>query len=255
MMNVYLEGPDRAIRPVLLALPCGADELAFGPGSGAAGVTGLLARLVHDGAGEPLDLATLSISQTDRLLAALYTALYGPRAECQLRCGACPEPYEFTLDLDEIIAAQDSERPGPCDEEGCWTLPDGRRLRAPALADMGDDPATLMTRLIVAGDPALSPAMVDDWLERAAPLLSLDLDAACPHCQHHAVVRFDLAVFLAARLAGERPFLLREVHLIAARYGWDRTEIMALSRDERRTYAGLIEGERSAGLRLARRSA
>ena len=96
--------------------------------------------------------------------------------------------------------------------------------------------------------------MVGEFLERAAPVMSFDLDAPCPHCNAAELVRFDLARYLAVRLAAERPFLLRETHLIASRYGWSHGEIMALSRTDRRAYAGLIEAERASAQR-PRRSA
>ena len=73
----------------------------------------------------------LTVSDIDRLLAALYDTLYGDRAECRARCRACGDRYEFTLSLGELVAQQDAERPGAPDEDGAWTLPDGRRVRAP----------------------------------------------------------------------------------------------------------------------------
>jgi hypothetical protein len=85
--------------------------------------------------------------------------------------------------------------------------------------------------------------------------MAFDVAAPCPRCRADNETRFGLAAFLAARLAAERPFLVRETHLIASRYGWGHAEIMALSRVDRRAYATLVEGERSAGLRGVRRSA
>lgn len=80
-------------------------------------------------------------------------------------------------------------------------------------------------------------------------MMSLDIATACPECGRAQDVWFDLAAFLIRTLAGERPFLLRETHLLAARYGWSHGEIMALPRDDRRAFAALIESERSAAMR------
>jgi hypothetical protein len=231
----------------------GGDELAVSatdPGAAMA----LLGRLVRDPTGAAFELGRLDVSQADRLLAVAYDELYGDRAECRMRCAACNVGYEFVLALSALIAAQDAERPEPPGADGTWGLPDGRRVRAPLLADLAaaTSPEELIPRLIVAGDAHPDPEAVVSFLESAAPILSLDLDANCPHCGAAEVVRFDLARYLAARIVGERPFLVREAHLIASRYGWSHNEIMALTRADRRAYAGLIEAERASGQRVRR---
>lgn len=247
---------DRNPRRVVLAPLTGADEAVVDGASGPQAAIALLRRLAREADGAPLQVDALSVSQADRLLAALYGEIYDDRAECRLRCRGCGEGYEFTLLLSEVMAAQDAERPGPADLDGCWTLPDDRRVRAPTLADLASaaGPQDLLERVVVEGDPQADAQAVTDFLERAAPVLSIDLDAACPHCARSEAVRFDLAQYLAARLAGERPFLIREVHLIASRYGWSQGEIMALSRADRRAFAGLIEAERASGQRAVRRA-
>ncbi len=239
-----------------VAAACGSDEMQFGAGSGAGEAIGLLRRIVQPGDGLPSGFDSLDVSHVDRLLAAVYTLLYGDAAECRLTCAQCRTGFEFTLSLAELIRVQDAERPGPTGPDGYWTLPDGQRVRPPTLGDVAatTQGRALVERLTDAGVVS-DPDAVADWLETAAPVLSIDLDAACPNCGHVAAVRFDIAAYLAARLAGERPFLMREIHLIAARYGWSRAEILGLGRDERRAYATMIEGERAAGMRLARRSA
>jgi hypothetical protein len=256
MQVVTLDGQGGTLRTVLLAALTGADEVALADAATAGAAISLLRRLARAPDGSPLAIDALTVSQCDRLLAALYRTLYDDRAECRMRCKGCGEGYEFALELSGLMVAQDGERGEAPDADGCWGLPDGRRVRAPTLADVAaaDSPEALAARLIVAGDANQGLDAVTDLLERAAPILSLDLDAACPHCARTETVRFDLAHYLAARLAGERPFLIRETHLIAARYGWHHAEIMALSRADRRAFAGLIEAERAAGQRIARRA-
>lgn len=250
MQVTTIDGCGRPRQAVLSAVR-GADELRFGPGSGAADAIALLRRVVRQPDGSALDLDALDVSHVDRLLAALYTALYDDRAECRVVCPACRAGYEFIIELSALIAAQDADRPPPGDAAG-WTLPDGSRLQPPTLGDLAAGPEAVLARLVSGGVAADTAAA---WLERAAPLLSIDLDAACPDCGHAAPVRFDLAAYFAARLAGERAFLLRETHLIAARYGWSRAEILDMGRDERRAYAAMITAEHAAGVRLVRRSA
>ena len=220
----------------------GADEIALAAVSAAPA----LVLLEHLAAG--LDIAGLSVSQIDRALAGIYFMLYGPQAECRAICESCGEKYDFSLDLPQIIADQDAERPALPDSEGIWTLPNGARVRAPTQSDLADDPATLAARLTVEGET--DAGVVGAFLETASPVLTLDMDANCPDCGATAQMRFDLANYLTRRLAAEHPFLVRETHLIASRYGWSHSEIMALTRDDRRAYSGLIETERA---RLSRR--
>lgn len=242
MHSVDLNPPGET--PIALSLRplTGADELAL-PGTGSAAALALLGRLA-----EAADFPALTVSQSDRALAAVYRMLYGAQAECRAACESCGERYEFTLDLPQIIADQDADRPGPPDADGAWTLPGGARVRAPKHADLAGDPATLAARLTLEGEA--SAGQVGAFLENAAPVLTLDLAARCPECGEPAQVRFDLATYLTRRLAAEQPFLVRETHLIASRYGWSHAGIMGLTRDDRRTFAGLIEAERA---RLSRR--
>lgn len=231
-------------RPLLLKLRplTGADELTL-TGIGIVPALALLKRLAVE-----TEVTALTVCQADRALAQIYLMLYGPLAECRASCQLCDENYEFNLDLAQIIASQDSERPASSDIEGVWTLPGGTRVRAPTHADLADDPATLAARLILEGEA--SAEEIGSFLETASPVLTIDVDAQCPNCKAAGQLRFDLSTYLTRRLNAEHPFLVRETHLIASRYGWSHSEIMALTRDDRRAYAGLIETERA---RLSRR--
>jgi len=238
-----VDGPPLTVR---LRDVTGADEAALAPEDPGAAVA-LLSRVATLADGSTPDLPPMTVTRADRLLAEVYDMLYGPRAECRTRCTACGEGYEFTLELPALVAAQDAERPEAPAPDGSWTLPDGRRLRAPRLGDVATgDPDALLARLVIAGDATADPGAVAAFLERAAPTLTLDLDLRCAHCGAAQVVRFDLGRYLTRRLANERPFLLRETHLIASRYSWSHAEIMALPREDRRAHAGLIEAERAA---------
>jgi hypothetical protein len=228
--------PAAPLRPLT-----GRDELAL-DATAAWAALDLVARLAPD-----LDVRALDVTTADRLVAALYRRLYGDACDCRVRCAACGEAYGFELSLREVTAAQDRDRPRPDFADGSWSLSDGRRVRAPRVADLALAPDELLARLVIAG--GRGDADVLAFLERAAPTLALDLAAPCPHCGAAQDVRFDLARYLVQRLAGERPFLLREVHLIAARYGWSLAEILDLSRDDRRAFAGLIEAERATANR------
>ncbi|MEY6433870.1 hypothetical protein ABC977_15810 [Thioalkalicoccus limnaeus] len=221
----------------------GRDELTLDPGSPWAALD-MVARLAPG-----MDVQALDVTTADRLVAQLYGQLYGDVCDCRTRCVVCGEAFGFELSLRTLIEMQDRERPRPDFADGSWSWTDGRRVRAPRIADLTLTPEALLERLVISGGAC--DAAVLAFLERAAPILTLDLAARCPHCGTDQEVRFDLARYLIQRLAGERPFLLREVHLIAARYGWSFAEILDLSRDDRRALAGLIAAEPALASRRA----
>lgn len=226
---------------------CGWDEHALGDGNGA---LQLLQRVATVDDGGTLELDHLPVALIDRLVAHLYIELYGPEAECQVDCSSCHEKYEFALDLHDLMAFQDEARERP-DESGSWATIDGRRVRAPQLRDLrhANDP-DFGARFMVEGDYDADPKVVDDLLERVAPILTLDLQAVCPSCAATQAVRFNLAHYLSHRLLDDRKFLLREVHLLASTYQWSQSEILNLSQVDRRALAAMVEGERSARQRV-----
>lgn len=200
---------------------------------------------------QPGWLADLPVSLFDRLCAEIYTAEFSSRVECRSDCSECAEPFDFRFELSELLHHQDREAAAlglTPDEEGYWHLDGGLVLRPPTMADLEThaDEARLTADLVREGDPA--DERIDRTLEAGAPLLTLPVATECPHCGAAQQVGFDMARHLVASVAAERPFLIRETHLIAARYGWSHESIMALPRKDRRAYAALIESERSAAL-------
>jgi hypothetical protein len=251
-----------AHRPCVVAIPslppmafllrrlAGRDEAALDPERPGA-ATRLLAALLAGPKGGPVDLAALPVSVHDRLLAEVFRAEIGPEVTCRAGCTACGEGFEFVFGLGEVMAAQDAEaaRVGPPEADGRWPVA-GHRVRPPTLADGAEGAAPAVVAALCDAPPdAQAAPVIAGFLERAAPILALDLDAACPHCGAAQRLAFDLPRFLVRALDNDRPFLIRETHLIATRYGWSHAEIMDLPRDDRRAFATLIETERSAALR------
>ena len=233
----------------LLRRLTGQDEAALVP-ERPGEPTRLLAALLCDAGGGAVDLAALPVPVHDRLLAEVFRAEVGPRATCRAACTACAEPFEFDLVIADVIAAQDAEaaRIGPPGADGRWPVA-GRRVRVPLMGDASGEAPAVISALCDAPPDMQAVIDIAAFLEKAAPLLAFDLDASCPHCGAAQRLGFDLPRFLVRAIGNDRPFLLREIHLIAARYGWSHAEIMALPRDDRRAFAALIETERAAALR------
>jgi hypothetical protein len=250
---------------VIIDLPCIADpglylkaldgvaELLVEPGSPLV-IRHLVSRLLIDAEGRAIAYDTLPVALRDRVLAQIFIREFGPKVEAEVACGSCRDRFTFAFSLPDIMArqAQDARATGlAADEAGYWSARAGLRLRAPAFSDLARHitPAELALSLTEGGD---DPAEIERLIESVAPTLSFDIATECPHCNAAQEVGFDLAAYLVEALAAERTLLIRETHLIASRYGWGHTTIMALPRADRRAYAQLITVERSMGSSMRR---
>jgi hypothetical protein len=205
-------------------------------------------------AGDPIDFDTLSLSEFDACLAHLYTALYGSNVPCEAACEACDERYEFTLDLHQLQSQIQSGLQGFTLQDDATVLSksSGRRFRLPRICDLSNlnpkKPENWLQDFLEDGD--FDFHAFEEELELANPVLSQDIIAACPECEHENKVRFDIARYFMETLENESGFLWREVHLLAHRYGWGLDEILNLSRPIRRQLAGLVVADRT-NFRLA----
>lgn len=236
----------------------GHDEASVDATTGPVAATELIERLLVESPGPVLGRGRvwdLTVADRDRLVAELYRHCYGDRIEGRSRCRGCGEGFEVAFSLRELAAGLepgDAEGVEGPDDEGVYTLADGTRFRLPTPADeravSGLEPAAaraeLLGRCRIDESPEASAERLEAAMERLGPVLVLDLPAACPHCDAEQTVRFDVQAQLLGALAAERPWLIREVHRLALAYGWSRSEILGLSRDERRTHVRLIEADR-----------
>lgn len=236
----------------------GRDEVAIDAPNDLAAVRlldGLLVQAPGTGIG-PGRASELTISDRDRLLIALYRHYYGEPIEGSAACRACGKTFDLAFDLAELIGTferrERSLATGP-DPEGAYTMRDGRRFRLPNAEDqrsiLGLETEEAMTKLlqrcVLEGDVAADREQLEAAMAEAGPMLDLELEAECPDCGTHQKVHFDICSHLLGALASERPWLTHEVHAIATTYGWSLDEILGLSREDRRAYARLIEGDQS----------
>jgi hypothetical protein len=243
---------------------CGHDEMLIN-GAGSVEVIAFLDRLLSDAPGTtvgPGKGADLAVCDCDRLCAAIYLEYFGERVVGTAACRDCHEPFEMDFPLPSLLESLAARRPakasGP-DDQGIFTLADGRRFRLPTIGqqcrviglDPDDAAAALLKLCLVEGDPAYDTHTLEAAMEEVGGLLDLDLDAACPQCGARQAVRFDIQSYLVRTLAYERQFLHHEVHCIATAYGWACQEILGLTREDRRAFVRLIQSDRAARRRMA----
>jgi len=227
--DVILTTPVEGARLVRFRSLTGKDELALF-GCDYAAAVAWIAGMV-EGGGTTLEGAAverLTIADGDRLFAALYRTLFGEAVELRQACQTCPESFELSLDLGDILPEASAA------ERQSITLPHGTAVRTPLLGDLlaagrGED---LPTRVTVqpGGD---TPEAIAAAIAQLAPATVETIETECPHCGARQAILFDLPRFFLRCAERERDLLLRETHLLARTYGWGLAEILSLRRADR----------------------
>ena len=190
-------------------------------------------------------------TRNQRLL-ALHETLARRPLEARSTCPACGTDNEFPLPTRAIA---DLPRPQP-DAVATLTV-DGtpHTFRLPVLADLADGPSGLGGLAGLAERTCLhppAPRLTAQDLERLAagwgvldPAGSLRIQLSCAGCGRELAADADPAEFVARDFDLLVDRLLREVDLIAARYGWAEDAILALPPARRRRYLEIITESRS----------
>ena len=153
-MSPCAGGPRRAYVREL----CGRDELDANLRTPTS-ATRFAANLVVETPGAavgPADIWALTLSDRDRILAAVYSSAFGHDVESVVTCETCTQAFEVRFSLDELVKSlqdrKDLEVQGP-DADGIYALRDGRRFRLPTADDeramAGMDPARAVAELVV----------------------------------------------------------------------------------------------------------
>lgn len=211
---------------------------------------------------EPVSGAKMVAADRDKILAAVYMRAYGTNVETTTRCTRCRSAFDidFSLkDLQTSLVGSPRNNRAIRQDDGTFLLPSGHRFRLPTgedeLAVMGLPPADaakwLLGRCLVQGDPESSGDVIQDAMTDLAPMFEVELTARCPECGAAESIHFDIQSFLLTALQGEKNRLAWETHRLASAYGWSLSEILSLSRSDRRAYVALIEREMSPRRRFA----
>lgn len=175
------------------------------------------------------DPGALPAGQADRMLLSVHEAVLGSALELTIKCPECAELT--TLPLGRADVGEHAPR-------SAWRAP-GVGAREPSYCDLlaarGDADALLAACAIGTGATLEDLAAIEGSL--CGPL-----NCVCPECGAPVSVDVDLVALVLAALSQIRVELDREVHLLAAGYGWDLATIEALPDDRRRRLAAMIAG-------------
>jgi hypothetical protein len=189
-------------------------------------------------------------ARIEALLRLLAASEQASQISLSARCGRarCGGAFEFELPPAALPGAGE---PGPVQvalgHARAVTLrrPTGADLRAWRLAPAGSRAqavAAILAALVTEG--TVEPheeAAVSQALATHDPLVAFTVECACPACGASNNVEIDLEALVLARLAARQRALLREIHTLAAHYGWTEGEALAVPARRRAQYLALIE--------------
>jgi T4 bacteriophage base plate protein len=200
-------------------------------------------------------LAQLSIGQRDGLLLTLREWTFGPQFVSLTTCPTCSERLELTVDaMDLRVKAQSTAESElrVANYVVHFRLPNSLDLIA---LSRGENLTTVRRLLLkrcllqVQSDGADASAeelpieVIDAIVARMAeadPQADMRLALTCPQCGHQWRAAFDIAAFFWREIEDWAERTLREVHILASRYGWREMDILAISPWRRQWYLNLV---------------
>lgn len=199
-------------------------------------------------------MAGLSIGVRDGMLLDLRELLFGRTIVGLMECPACGDTLETEVVTGDLRTTPLHELPQVSRSSYVLSLHllDSRDQVAAESARPEERGRLLLERCItsasLAGKPtpvAQLPAevieAVEDRLVQLDPQADVQLGLSCPACGHQWQADFDILSFLWTELGEWAARTLRDVHQLAAAYGWSEHDILALSPTRRRHYLGMLE--------------
>ncbi len=233
--------------------------------------------------GEPLDWGSLSIADLDALVLRLRQALIGDRVLADVACPAPSAAGASTSTSASRISSPTMPREAARTKDRRLDPRTGRRARmVPAVPGVGGLAArrppgcpprgadqvrfrlpTAADLLAVAGQPAaeqelaarcLQPADLPARLRgtrkprwrRWPPACPATCRASAPSAAAPVTLQFDARWFCLRELRDRAAFVYQDVDLLARRYHWSETEILAMPQARRAAYAELARQDGGA---------
>lgn len=217
----------------------------------------------------------LLVGDREFLMLRLRELALGKELKAMIVCGdpKCAQSMDIVLNLHDLIpAAKPVDRrvfqldlsegeqkfafefrlPTGADQEASADWPGGdagaaiNRLLANMIVRINDN------RFVDDQAVAMLPQPVLQGLERRieelVPLAEIDLNVKCVECGRQSVAQLDVTWLFLQELLLSRSVLEREVHCIAWHYHWPEREILSLTRQKRRRYLELIQGDTNVAL-------
>jgi hypothetical protein len=196
----------------------------------------------------PEKLAALSVGTRDARLLTLREWFFGSRVASRVDCPRCGEKIESTFHIADVrVAGPEPAGPYALAGEGgslVFRLPDSTDLYAiERCQDSGDARAVLLRRCLLEGPPNPSERIEAAIVRRMAeldPQANVRLSMECAACRHRWSSMFDIAAFFWEEIHAWAARILREVHTLAAAYGWSEQAILCMTPVRRSIYLEMV---------------
>jgi hypothetical protein len=218
----------------------------------------LLSRLVHRVDGEPIEWASVAVTDVDVLLLRLRQRVLGDVIRAEVLCPApsCRTRVDISFSIGDYVDHHRPRTPArlvSADEEGWFRFAGSDvEFRIPRAAD----------QLAIAFDPRPEHALrlrcirpttisasarrrVEAAMETMAPSLFSELRGTCPECGAAVTCMFDPMQYTLHELRNQGAFVYEEVCAIARYTHWSEAEILALPTTRRARYVELALQERA----------
>lgn len=198
----------------------------------------------------------VGIPELNLQLTRLRLISFGSSLGGYMRCTECDARLEFTMNVPQVIQRLESLC---ADSTADWTLGEDRfSMRAASsldLAAVGDQAdlemagRLLMERCIEVNGRPVSDASPDlrpqepvvmEKFNRLNQAAEITCQVLCPECGHSEDVDLDIARFLWTEVRHGAARLLRDVHELAAAYGWSEGAILGMTGHRRHGYLEMI---------------
>lgn len=195
------------------------------------------------------EISDLNLAQVQRELLLLHRASFGDALRSYVLCPACGARLELQTKVSSILS-----QTGP-DHEVTWrhgavvhSMRPATSRDLTALMLTPDPRARLLERCMdgarVEGcGVAECEAMAVEHFNRVNEGAEIRLTLHCPACSRSEQVDLDIGRFLWAEVRHAAVNLLREVHQLAAAYGWPESAILGMSSARRSIYLAMTAGE------------
>lgn len=194
------------------------------------------------------ELAGLSMTQRELELLLLRRVTFGDALRGYLPCFSCAAGLEFEVQISSII---DKIRGLSVPVEASWrhgnALFSMRQVTSRDLMALASapDPELHLLALCTRCDPPDGPAVADckalavEHFNRINEGAETRFSLQCAECSADCQVDLDIGRFLWAEVRHGAMAAFREVHELAAAYGWSEAEILGMSSMRRAMYLGM----------------
>jgi hypothetical protein len=182
------------------------------------------------------EVADLPLGACDRLLLELREQCFGARLDGLARCPQCDMELDVGLDVDELRAhGADGSRTLEMAGQTVTLRP----LTSRDIRSCGGDRDRLLARCLVDEPTPPAPGLLDAVearLDALDPQAAWTIDLDCPSCAASWAAPVDVTEFVWSEVDGFARRLLREIHTLAAAYGWRESDVLAIGPARRRFY-------------------